>query len=111
MKIRLLLSFLSLAFLGVAQGVSASDSKLIKEGKVQFEKECAMCHEGFNTAVIMLGKRLGKENALLSQRKGLSADYVKYIVRNGILGMPAITRVEVTEEQLESIAAYLSRNP
>jgi len=76
----------------------------------EFEKVCAKCHIEGGTGTFMLGRRLGKEKALLEERNDLRPDFIRHVVRNGILGMPAITRVEVTDAELEVIVRYLS-NP
>jgi mono/diheme cytochrome c family protein len=56
----------------------------------------------------MLGRRLGPDRALLAQRTDLHADYVRTVVRAGLNSMPALTRVEVTDVELDAIASYLS---
>ncbi|MDH7973653.1 cytochrome c [Sphingomonas sp. AR_OL41] len=85
-------------------GIDAKD-----EGEALFGRECAFCHVGKTTGAFMLGRRLGKENADLTKRTDLQGDYVKAVVRNGLVNMPAFSRVEVTEPELDKIAAYLSR--
>lgn len=79
------------------------------EGERLFGQECAFCHVGKATGTMMLGRRLGKDQAELVRRTDLEADYVKAVVRNGLLNMPAFSRVEVTDAELDKIAAYLSR--
>jgi hypothetical protein len=58
---------------------------------------------------IMLGRRLGPEHALLAERTDLDPDYVKHVVREGIGGMPPQTRVDLTNVQLDAVAAWLTR--
>jgi mono/diheme cytochrome c family protein len=57
----------------------------------------------------MLAKRLGKDKSVLDERTGLQPEYIRFIVRNGIASMPAITRVQTTDEDLAAISAYLVR--
>ena len=57
----------------------------------------------------MLGRRLGKDKALLAARTDLSAEYIKKITRVGINSMPPHTRIEVPDSELDLIAAYLTR--
>jgi hypothetical protein len=45
---------------------------------------------------------------LLAERADLRADYVRAIVRQGLNSMPALTRVEVNDTDLDVIANYLS---
>lgn len=79
------------------------------EGERLFGQECAFCHVGKATGTMMLGRRLGKDQAELVKRTDLDADYVKAVVRNGLMNMPAFSRVELTDVELDRIAAYLSR--
>jgi len=68
-----------------------------------------MCHLQGGTGTFMLGRRLGESNALLEGRANLEAEYVKHVVRNGIVSMPRITRAEVSDTELQAIVSYLSR--
>lgn len=83
---------------------------LVAEGEQQFRHKCAFCHVGPNTGTIMLGRRLGKAQAELPSRTDLDPAYIKGIVRGGLNNMPTITRVELTDQQLDAVAAYLTRN-
>lgn len=85
-----------------------SENSAPESGREAYERECAICHEGFGTGSIMLGRRLGKDRAQLSSRTDLVPDYVRHVVRHGLNSMPALSRVEVTEQQLEGIIAYLT---
>ncbi len=58
----------------------------------------------------MLSRRRGKDKSLLAERGDLTVPYVRTVVRRGLNSMPAITRVEVTDPELDAIAAYLTRN-
>lgn len=79
------------------------------DGKASFEYHCNKCHEAGGTGTIMLSKRFGKEQALLQDRKELSVDFVKQVVRRGSLSMPRITRAEVPDAELDAIARYLRK--
>jgi mono/diheme cytochrome c family protein len=84
-------------------------SQKLDEGNKLFHARCGYCHLAQGTGTIMLGRRLGKDRALLDQRTDLTADYVKKITRVGINGMPPHTRVEVPDSELDLIATYLTR--
>ena len=86
----------------------ASASK-IAEGKALFNARCGYCHLAGGTGTLMLGRRLGKDKALLAARTDLSVEYVKKITRVGINSMPPHTRIEVADSELDLIAAYLTR--
>lgn len=75
-----------------------------------FLARCQYCHVQLGPGTITLAKRLGEEDALLANRTDLTKDYVSTVVRKGLNTMPALTRVEVSDEELELIAQYLTRN-
>jgi hypothetical protein len=57
----------------------------------------------------MLGRRLGKDRALLESRSDLTSEYVKKITRVGLNSMPPHTRIEVPDSELDLIAAFITR--
>ena len=82
------------------------------EGMQAFRARCGYCHLERRTGTLMLERRLGKEQALLEQRTNLEAGYIRSVVRGGLKSMPALTRVDVTDAELDAIGAYLTRtNP
>lgn len=89
-----------------APDISASK---IAEGKALFNARCGYCHLAGGTGTLMLGRRLGKDKALLAARTDLSVAYIKKITRVGINSMPPHTRIEVPDSELDLIAAYLTR--
>jgi len=46
---------------------------------------------------------------LLTNRKDLTVDFIKMVVRRGKLAMPRLTRVDVTDAELDAIAHYLGK--
>lgn len=80
------------------------------QGEALFGRECAFCHVGKSTGALMLGRRLGKDKADLTKRTDLQADYVKAVIRNGLVNMPPFSRVELTDAEADAIAVYLTRN-
>lgn len=79
------------------------------EGERLYGQECAFCHAGRNTGTIMLGRRMDPAQAELHKRTDLQADYVKAVVRNGLVNMPPLSKVELPDEELDKIAAWLAR--
>jgi (+)-pinoresinol hydroxylase len=81
-------------------------------GKVAFENACAVCHgegadhPGTSSLQIKYG---GKLPAPLEQRKDLKPELVRVYVRNGFAMMPRFRKTELSDEQVEAIARYLSR--
>ena len=74
-----------------------------------FAARCAKCHAESGTGTFMLGRRLGKDRAMLERRTDLPPELIRHVVRNGIVSMPPLTRVEVTDEELDAIVRYLTR--
>jgi len=74
-----------------------------------FEVHCGICHLAMGTGTIMLARRLGREHALLGERTDLDADDIRHVVRNGINSMPPQTRVDLSDAELDRIAAWLTR--
>ena len=72
-----------------------------------FVERCGGCHleGGFGTRV--LARRVPEGEALLEKRANLPPVLVEAAVRNGVGSMPQIRAAELTDEQLERIAAYL----
>lgn len=79
--------------------------------KRAFDTHCAKCHGPTGTGTFMLGRRLGQDSAMLERRKDLAPELIRHVVRNGIVSMPAITRVEVTDAELDAIVRHLTRRP
>lgn len=81
----------------------------VAPGKALFDRHCAQCHApGFgHPGTQQLGWTRGTKLAVLEERKDLQPAYVKAIVRNGLMEMPAFRPTEITDAQLETLAAYL----
>ena len=77
--------------------------------KQAFAARCAKCHAESGTGTFMLGRRHGKDKAMLETRTDLAPQFIRHVIRNGIVSMPAITRVEVTDAELDAIVRYLTR--
>ena len=85
-----------------------------KDGTALFSNRCGACHLAGGMGTNLLTKQrmaAGEppESGLLANRKDLTQTYVKAIVRHGKLAMPRLTRVEVTDAELDSIAKYLGK--
>jgi mono/diheme cytochrome c family protein len=85
------------------------DSQALDEGKKLYDTRCGICHQPGGTGAIMLARRLGEDRSILSVRTDLTSDYIYKIVRVGIVSMPPFSRIEVTNSELDLIAAYLTR--
>lgn len=85
-----------------------------KEGAALFSNLCGACHLAGGMGTNLLTKqrvilREPPESGLLENRQDLTQNYVKIIVRRGRMAMPSLTRVEVTDAELDAIAVYLGK--
>lgn len=85
-----------------------------RDGAALFSQLCGACHLPGGMGTNMLTEQrmmMGEppENGLLANRKDLTQTYVKFVVRHGRQAMPGLTRVEVTDAELDAIAKYLGK--
>jgi (+)-pinoresinol hydroxylase len=81
-------------------------------GYTEFQRACWVCHgsgPGKPGTRALRAKYAGKLPALLEQRTDLAPDYVKYVVRHGVTVMPPFRKTELSDADLDAIAAYLGR--
>jgi (+)-pinoresinol hydroxylase len=82
------------------------------DGYLQFQNSCAVCHgagpERPGTRALA-AKYKGAQPALLEQRTNLTPDFIKYTVRHGVSVMPPFRKTELSDADLNAIAAYLTR--
>jgi mono/diheme cytochrome c family protein len=95
----------------------AQHAAQIERGKVVFEHYCAPCHgagRGDDGAPLLPGthalqlKYRGEKPGLLEQRTDLPAALIKAFVRAGVASMPPLRQTEVTDADIEAIAAYIA---
>ena len=82
-------------------------------GYVQYQNFCSQCHgEGVGKpgTLALADKYKGEKPALLEKRTDLTPEIVKIFVRNGISVMPFFRKTEISDADLDAIAAYLTRN-
>jgi len=83
------------------------------KGYVQYQIYCSQCHgEGVGKpgTLALATKYKGEKPALLDKRTDLSAPLIKIYVRNGLTVMPFFRKTEISDADLDAIAAYLTRN-
>jgi mono/diheme cytochrome c family protein len=86
----------------------AADAGSIALGRDAFTHRCSMCHREGGTGTFTLARRLGADKALLEKRSDLAPDYIRYVVRWGVVNMPRMSRVELPEADLDAVIAYLT---
>ena len=92
---------------------AAADVGQIEEGKQVYQYWCWNCHgEGVGKpgTQALAAKYKGSKPAILDQRADLTPALTKVFVRKGISIMPFFRKTEISDAQLESLAAYLARN-
>ena len=105
-----LLAVLVFAPFGMAQ--SPPDAKL-KSGKEVYQYWCWNCHgtgSGKPGTIALQTKYKGTRPADLEQRMDLIPAVTKAFVRNGISIMPRFRKTEISDADLDALAAYLARN-
>ena len=85
-----------------------------RDGAALFSNRCGVCHliGGMGTNLLTkqrMAAGLPPESALLANRTDLTVGYVKAVVRNGKMAMPRLSRVEVTDAELDAIAHHLGK--
>jgi mono/diheme cytochrome c family protein len=81
-------------------------------GYVQFQMSCAVCHgsgQGKPGTRALAAKYKGTVPALLEERSDLEAPYIRQVVRQGLYVMPFFRKTELSDTDLDAIAAYLTR--
>jgi len=84
------------------------------DGEKLYSNHCGYCHLAGGMGTNLLTKQrmaMGEppENGLLTNRRDLTEDYITSVVRMGKVAMPRQTRVDITDAELEAVAAYLAK--
>ncbi len=81
-------------------------------GYAEYQNSCAACHgpmpERPGTRALA-AKYKGTLAAMLEERRDLSPELIRVVVRNGITVMPHFRKTELSDTQLDAIVAYLTR--
>ncbi len=106
--------------LGIAATVAAGAQQTAAErGKAKFEHSCEPCHgdgPGDDGRAMLPGtdalrlKYKGTIPPLLEHRADLTAPVIKAFVRNGTFSMPPFRKTELTDAEIDDIAAYLAES-
>jgi mono/diheme cytochrome c family protein len=92
----------------------------LAHGKQVYDYWCLPCHgeglglPGFNelpgTQQLRIKYRGTAISPLLTERTDLVPEFVKVIVRQGVSFMPQFRKTEISDADLDALAAYLARN-
>jgi mono/diheme cytochrome c family protein len=98
----------------VSQSGYARETPPDQTGAVVFDHWCLPCHGAGphhpGTAALEV-KYKGAEPGALQARTDLDAANVKYVVRHGAGNMAPFRKTEITDAELDALAAYLSGSP
>jgi mono/diheme cytochrome c family protein len=85
----------------------------LERGAAVFNNWCSACHshgpQNAPGTTSLQFKYQGSLPAALEDRTDLTADQVKFYVRNGVAMMAPFRKTEVGDADLEALAAYLTR--
>jgi (+)-pinoresinol hydroxylase len=79
------------------------------DGQQVFNRLCVHCHGPGVWGTNRLSQRFVKEQALLVNRKDLTVDGIRSVVRMGVGSMPPLRKTELSDADLSAVAAYLTR--
>jgi mono/diheme cytochrome c family protein len=74
-----------------------------------YVEKCSMCHRQMGMGTVILARRVEPSAAMLEARTDLTESFVIQAARAGIGNMPRVSRGEVSDEQLQTIARYLAK--
>jgi mono/diheme cytochrome c family protein len=113
------LAILGSAAVALSTWAGVAPAQDAARGQAKFEHSCAPCHGdgvGDDGRAMLPGtdalriKYQGALPPLLEKRTDLNADAIRTFVRRGTWSMPPFRPTEVTEADIQDIAAYLRRS-
>jgi len=89
---------------------SGGQTATLEKGKQVYDYWCATCHGGpqLPGTVALAAKYKGAKPAALVERSDLAPSLTKMFVRKGVSIMPFFRKTEVSDADLEALAAYLA---
>jgi (+)-pinoresinol hydroxylase len=102
----------ALIFLALAGCAFGAEEATIQKGQKVYEYWCATCHGPGNLpgTIALQAKYKDAKPALLSERTDLLPAVTKTFVRHGVSIMPFFRKTEISDADLDALAAYLARN-
>ena len=97
--------------LSLVSCITMTNAADMDNGKTVFNKWCLPCHgdgPGYPGTAALAAKYNGEIPAVLQSRKDMTEDFVKLFVRQGVSIMPFFRKTEITDSELNNLAAYLS---
>ena len=97
---------------GLAGSALAADNSAVEKGQQVYQKWCTPCHgtgPGKPGTAAGAAHYKGSKPAVLEERTDLTAPTIKELVRHGVYLMPRFRKTEISDAELDAIAAYLTR--
>jgi mono/diheme cytochrome c family protein len=101
-----------LAVAGAGAAALAQGSPDHARGRAVFAHWCAPCHApgpGHPGTQSLQLKYNGELPAVLEEREDLTPDAVELFVRQGVMSMAGFRKTEITDADLDALAAYVSQ--
>ncbi|MBQ0799506.1 MAG: cytochrome c [Porticoccaceae bacterium] len=92
-----------------AADVNATD---LKTGQQIYTLYCSACHnpgEG-HAGTMKLALLKGEENSVITERSDLNAEYIRFVVRDGLLEMAPFRPTDINDGELDSLIQYILSN-
>ncbi|HLB31086.1 MAG TPA: cytochrome c [Gammaproteobacteria bacterium] len=108
-----ILGFAMVSLSVVGPGLAWADAGQEAQGQQVYAHWCEPCHgdgPNFPGTTALRAKYEGKIEPVLARRGDLTADFIKVNVRKGVSVMPFFRKTEISDPDLEALAAYLSRH-
>ncbi|RPH54704.1 MAG: cytochrome c [Acidobacteria bacterium] len=99
----------------VGQAPAADDAR-IERGRATYQYWCATCHSsgrGMPGTAALAAKYKGRQPAVaavLEDRSDLTPQSIRFFVRQGVSVMAPFRKTEITDADLDALAAYLTRS-
>lgn len=100
--------------LGIRVEPPSSTAELIARGEAVFDYWCRACHgpEMLKPGTAALAIKYDAAlPAALAERTDMTPEFVSFYVRQGISMMPFFRPTEISDADLEALAAFLTRSP
>lgn len=85
----------------------------VASGEAVYNRWCTHCHDTGNEhpgTMALAAKYKGSLPAPLADRTDMTPEFVHQFVRKGVSIMPFFRKTEISDRELEDLAAYLTRN-
>ncbi|MEH6638487.1 MAG: cytochrome c [Porticoccaceae bacterium] len=84
----------------------------LKTGQQIYTLYCSACHnpgEG-HAGTMKLALLKGEENSVITKRSDLNAEYIRFVVRDGLLEMAPFRPTDINDRELDSLIQYVLSN-